>query len=165
MLQCTRAFSALEKQSHVVGRAPATADRLVDEISNCRLLDPTAWVDSTYVCFDTIIGVVDGASVYGYPIQVDLVPMQTSNTDGEDNNGDGVVDEGCVRIWGDLDPTGSIPGAEHEVAVIGGHLQKDGLLFTRLGNMLEIEMTFADATTPGEPPTIVTLTSGVVVQD
>ncbi len=143
VLSSSRAFSSLARQSQISSNAAAVADRLVVELSNGRLLDPANPDQSTYIRFDKIVDVVDGAPVYGDPIQIDLVATESSNTDGVDNDGDGIVDEGGVRIWIDKDPVETTPsiGSEDEVFQISAFVAKDGLQFTQVGTMILIDLT------------------------
>ncbi len=145
-LSSSRAFSSLAQRSQVSSNAAAVADRLVEEISNGRLLDPGNPNQSTYIRFDTIIDVVDGLPVYGDPIQIDLVATESSNTDGVDNDGDGIVDEGGVRIWIDSAPLGGTPGNEDEAFLISSTVAKDGLQFTQDGAMMLIDLTMETVT-------------------
>ena len=140
-LSSSRAFSSLAQQSQVSSNAAAVADRLVEEISNGRLLDPGNPNQSTYIRFDTVVDVVDGQPVYGDPIQIDLVATESSNTDGVDNDGDGIVDEGGVRIWIDSAPLGGGPGDEDEAFLISTKVAKDGLQFTQNRAMMLIDLT------------------------
>ena len=163
ILSSSRAFSSLAKQSHLVARATVVADRLVDELNNGRLLNPPNPVQSTWIRFDKIVDVVGGAPVYGDPIQIDLVPMEASNTDNLDNDGDGIVDEGGVRIWTDVAPLGNSPGPEDEQAIISASIAKSGLLFTRQGAMVLLDLTFASVNEPGGAPTDFYLGSGALM--
>ena len=147
-LSSSRAFSSLAQQSQVSSNATAVVDRLVLELSNGRLLDPANPAQSTYIRFDKVVDVVDGAPVYGDPIQIDLVATESSNTDDVDNDGDGIVDEGGVRIWIDRDPVETTPsiGSEDEVFQISALVAKDGLQFTQDGAMILIDLTVETVT-------------------
>ncbi len=147
-LSSSRAFSSLAQQSQVSSNAIAVADRLVEELSNGRLLDPANPDQSTYIRFDKVVDVVDGAPVYGDPIQIDLVAAESSNTDDVDNDGDGIVDEGGVRIWIDRDPVETTPsiGSEDEVFQISARVAQDGLQFTQDGGMILIDLTVETVT-------------------
>ncbi len=140
-LSSSRAFSSLAKQSQVASNAAAVADRLVEELSNGRLLGPANPNLSTFIRFDKIVDVVAGVPVYGDPIQIDLVATESSNTDDVDNDGDGIVDEGSVRVWIDSAPLGTSPGNEDEAFVISEVVAKDGLQFTQNGAMMLIDLT------------------------
>lgn len=146
VLSSSRAFSSLARQSQVSSNAMAVADRLVEEISNGRLLDPANPNQSTYLRFDRIVDVVDGQPVYGDPRQIDLVAAESSNTDGVDNDGDGIVDESGIRIWIDSAPLGGSPGSEDEAFLISSRVAKDGLQFTQDGAMVRIDLTMETVT-------------------
>ncbi len=145
-LRSSRAFSSLAHQSQVTSNATVVADRLVEELSNGRLLDPANPTQSPYIRFDKIVDVVDGEPVYGDPIQIDLVATESSNTDDVDNDGDGIVDEGGVRIWIDSAPLGGGPGTEDEAFLISSMVAKDGLQFTQDGAMILIDLTLETIT-------------------
>ena len=160
----SEAFSQVAKLSFVVSRAPATMDRLVDELRNGRILDPAVPAASDYIRFDRITGVVAGAPVYGDPIQIDVVGMEASITDSKDNDGDGIIDEGAIRIWTDVAPLGTTPGNEDEAVVIASGIGKDGLQFTLQGSMVIVDLTFEETPEAGEDSTTFTLSTGVITQ-
>ena len=164
MLQSSRAFSSVANRSHVVNRGPIILDRIVEEVSYSRLLSPAVPAGSTFLRVDRVTEIVDGVPVYGDPVQIDLVPMESSNTDGVDNDDDGVVDESGLRIWTDFQPHGTEPGADDEIVLLGGSIVRDGLRFTLQGSTVVIEVTFVDVPTVGETPVPVYISTGAFVQ-
>ncbi|MEM7235381.1 MAG: hypothetical protein AAF517_24630 [Planctomycetota bacterium] len=164
-LKSSSAFSSLVKRSDLVSRAPVIVDRLVEEISGGRLISPASPSNSSSVRFDHVTSVSAGAPVYGAPIQIDFVSTENAGSDSLDNDGDGITDEGGIRIWEDRDPTGATPGNEDVVVVIAENLASNGLLFTRLGNTLLISATFEAVAERGKTSETFTIHSAAPITD
>lgn len=166
-LRGTRAFNSLMKTAELTARANVVMERIVAEALAGRFvsLQPPAPVLSDWVRFEKVVDLVDGVPVYGEPVQIDLIPMESSITDGVDNDGDGLVDEGGVRIWSDYAPLGSSPGTGDPSAIIATNVAKDGLKFTRAGAILKIELVMASVTERGKPPKTLKMESGVKMRN
>lgn len=166
-LNSSRAFSSLAKRSQMTARAPAIMDRLVADLVTGKFesLTPAAPALSPWVRFQKIVSVTSGVAAYGNPIQVDLVPMESSITDAVDNDGDGLIDEGGLRIWEDFAPQGTSPGSEDTQTIIAANIAKDGLQFTRQGAFLLVDITFQAVVEPGEPPVTFHVQSGVTMRN
>ena len=166
-LKFSHAFSSLTKLSYVTTRGTVVMDRIISEMVSGRFatLDPPIPQQSAWIRFERVVDVVDGSPVYGDPVQIDLVPMESSINDGVDNNGNGLIDEGGIRIWEDADPQGSRPGPEDREVVVEATLTKDGLKFTRKGAVLVVEFTLQAVTERGRPPLLYRLESGVKMRN
>lgn len=166
-LSFSRAFSSLAKRSHMTARAPAIADRLVDELLTGKFetIDPVSPQLNPWIRFQKVVSVAGGVPVYGNPIQIDVIPMEASIVDGVDNDGDGLIDEGGLRIWEDVAPSGTSPGGEDTETILAANLAKDGLQFTRQGGFLLLDITFQAVVELGEPPVTFRIQSGAKMRN
>ena len=166
-LNSSRAFSSLAKRAQVTARGPIIMDRLVNQLvtGNFQSLSPSVPEASSWVRFQRIVSVTGDTPTYGNPIQIDLIPMESSITDGTDNDGDGLIDEGGLRIWEDVSPLGTSPGAWDPTSVIAANLARDGLQFTRQGAFLLIDLTFQATVEAGQPPMTFQIQSGVKMRN
>ncbi len=149
----TQAFSSLATRAHITAHGQAIMDRLWKELAIARLssLDPPVPTGSNYLRFDRPVGFVAGETVYGNPLQVDLVPLNPS--------------EDGIRIWEDRSPLGTTPGAEDSERILCGNVAPGGLAFTRLGATITVEVTFQADVEPGKPPQESTVISSVKLRN
>lgn len=161
----TSAFSSLSAAMHDTSRALVVLDRINAELitGNFTTMAPAVPTADEAIEFQKIIDVLYGAPVFGNPIHIDLVPMETNIDDGIDNDGDGLVDEQGVRIWEDRPPASVTPEAEDAASVICANVAKGGLLFDRQGAILFVNVTFQEAGT--DPPATFTLRTGVKMRN
>jgi type II secretory pathway pseudopilin PulG len=159
------AFSSLSAAMHETSRALVVLDRINSELitGNFTTVAPAVPTADQAIEFQKIIDVQNGAPVFGNPIHIDLVPMETNIDDGIDNDGDGLVDEQGVRIWEDRAPASVTPQVEDAASVICANVAKGGLLFNRQGAILFVDMTFQDTST--DSPTTFTLRTGVKMRN
>ncbi len=166
-LSSSEAFSSSTKRAQLTIRSQVVMNRLCDEIITGRFLtltppNPTA---SDRLRFDKIIGFASGEPVYGNPVQIELVLLEGPGgpgSNGIDDNGNGLIDEGAVLIWEDFPPQSPVtPGPEDVQTIIVMNVAKDGLSFTRMGAMLAIDLTLQAVAEPGVDPVSHTLRSGI----
>ncbi len=152
-ISSTQAFSSLATRAYINARGQTVMDRLWQELAMARLstIDPPAPTGSAYLRFERPVGFVDGKTVYGPPLQIDLVPL-TPNEDG-------------IRMWEDSPPTGTTPGAEDSQRILCGNVAPGGLAFTGLGATITVEVTFQAEVEPGVPPLTSTVSSRVKLRN
>ena len=166
-LEFSRAFTTLAKLMYTNTRAQLVVDRLLEELvtGNFASLAPAVPVNSNSIEFQKIVGVIDGDPVFGNTIHIELVPLESDITDGVDNNGNGLIDEGGIQIWQDLPPYGPTPGVEDLPVLICSKVAPGGLKFTRQGSVLLIDLTFQEVLVPGEAPRQVHIASSVKMRN
>lgn len=161
-LESSDAMSSLASRVHATTRMAAVMDRLLSELVSGRFasMEPPLAENSPRIRFEKVI---ESASppVYGDPIEIGLVPLDSDPPDGIDNDGDGLIDEHGLRIWKDAAPFGSSPGAEDSPAVVASTVAPGGLRFTRNGAILFVEIDFFVRPDPDEPPETIRLASAV----
>ena len=162
----SRAYATLAKRTSTTARASVIMDRLVAELTNARFVSLTPPIPdaSTWVRFEKIIGFDGDIPLYSDPVQIDLVPRELRPEDGIDDDGDGLIDEGAIRVWVDHPPYSMSPGAEDEETVVAKEIAKAGLSFTRRGAFLEISSRFEEVLDEGEAPVSYTVKSGVLLR-
>lgn len=166
-LASSRAFSSLSTAMHTTSRALVVMDRIADDLLTANLpsLLPAVPDSSSSVEFQRITSVVDGHPDFGNTIHVDGIPLESEPSDGLDNDQNGLVDEWGVRIWEDVPPASSAPGAEDILSIVCGNLAPNGILFTRQAGSLLIDMTVQEVRRPGEEPVLTTLRSGIKMRN
>lgn len=162
-VQSSEAFSTLTSRSQLTARSQAIMDRLVSEIMLGRFatLDPPIPTQSSWVRFDRIEDVIAGTPIFGNPYHIETTDMESDTTDGVDNDGDGLVDESGIEVWEDFPPHGLTAGPEDNPRLICTNLDQNGLVFTRNGAVVELQLTCQTVLEKGQPPVTVAITSGV----
>ena len=166
-MEVSSSFSSLPVLTHQASRSLVIMDRLVQELTagNFSSLQPGAPVGADSVQFNKALGVQDGVCVYGDPIVIDAVLAEGTAIDGQDNDGDGLLDERRLRIWENRPPLGTSPGREDPVSILCENLTGEGLKVTREGAILSIELTLQAMQERDEPPVIFKLRSGVKMRN
>lgn len=161
------AFTSLSVSTHHMSRMLAVLDRVSRELitGNFASVDPPIPQGSTSLSFTRIVDVQDSRPVFGEPIHIELIPAESGVPDGQDDDGDGLVDEWAIRIWEDLPPHGAVPGPEDLATIVCENATEDGLQFTRQGALLLVDVTFQHVAERGEEPTRVTLRSGIKLRN
>jgi len=166
-LDFSRAFSSIGKLMHSRARAQTIGDRLVDELlaAQASSLVPSTLSNSGSVEFRKITGTnsTDGSAIVGNPIHIDLIPLESNTTDLIDNDGDGLVDEGAIRIWEDLPPYG--PSPVDNPVILTDKAANAGLKLTRTGSYLTIDMTLQEVFEIGIAPKTTNVLSGVMLRN
>ncbi len=131
-----------------VADGEAIARRALDDISyelyssSITTLSPANPNASTYIRFQKNIDFVAGVIVWSDPIQIEWVMDPKEIDNGLDDDGDGLIDEGYIRIWEDAVPTGMTPGAEDSTPItIARSIAENGLEFDLTGTRLDVLVT------------------------
>ena len=163
----TGAYSGLSTSINETSRSLVVLDRIVDELitGNFTSVAPAVPTNSESIEFQKIVDTQNGLPVFGNPIHIELIPLESDTTNGVDDDGNGLVDECGIRIWEDKPPTSLSPEAEDVATIICGNLAKSGLRFTRVGATLKIEVTFQQLRGHGEAPGTFTLRSSVKMRN
>ncbi len=154
-IQSSRAFTSQAVQSNVIARGQVVMDRVVGDLvaGVFVTMTPPIPANSSYIRFQRSLGFAGGAAVLSNPMQIDVIP------EGESAGTD------ALRIWEDLDPQGTTPGAEDRPVIVAMNLAPNGLRFNRTGAILEVAMDFVGEVEPGEEAILLTLTSGVKMRN
>lgn len=164
-LQSTRAFTSATVRSHASSRSQVVMDRLVDEMVTgvFETINPPVPNMDSWIRFRKVTAVVSGSPVYSEPYQIELISSESNGTDGIDNDGDGLIDEGLIRIWEDMLPYGSTPGVEDSPITITDNVS--GLTFTRAGSVLLIDLSYDVVPEPNVAPIRYRVVSGVKMRN
>jgi hypothetical protein len=115
----------------------------------------SAGQNSSWISYQRIASFVDGTAVYGPVMRLEWAPDPNDPEDGDDNDSDGLVDEGMIRLV--TDPG----GANEEIEVIvtdvasmmdgetlnsvddngNGLIDERGLCFEKDGKLLTVRVT------------------------
>lgn len=154
-VQSSNALNTMAVKSNMTGRGQAVMDRMLADLTTARFVSMTPAVPdrSNWIRFQRPTGFSGGAATYGNPIQIELIPTGDVDwatvwedwyTDGTPPDPGSVVQLAMqsIRIWEDFPPHGSTPGTEDTSTLIARNLAPEGLLFTRNGASIEVQLTF-----------------------
>lgn len=148
-------LNAMAIKSNMTGRGQAVMDRLVSELVTGRFVSMTPPIpeQSSWIRFQRPTGFSGGAAVYGNPVQIELIPTGETDwatvwedwyTDGTPPDPGSMVELAMqsIRVWEDFPPYGTTPGEEDSPTILARNVAPAGLLFTRTGASVEIQLTF-----------------------
>ncbi len=128
----------------------ADARRALDEMafrlwsSGTSTLSPPNPQNSPVLRFQENVGFAGGAITWSQPLQIEFVSDANEIPgDDVDNDGDGLVDEGYIRIWRDNDPPSMAFGdvEDWEEGIPARNVKEGGLSFTLDGTSVHIAVT------------------------
>jgi len=156
------------EKSRTEARARRTLDRVVEELEMAgrTMLDPDpaapGWTaDLDFQCVD---GIVANAPTWGPLTALEWEREPTELADGQDNDGDGLVDEGRVVLVRNKNAaneqrivlcSGVAEFADGETAAIGdengnGLEDERGFSLQRVGELLTVRLTLQEQVQPGQ---------------
>lgn len=163
------AFMTTSSTGRLEARVKAATDRIVQEFASAAAgtLEPQLdgfVADSDQISMQQVIAIVDGAAVLGDVLTLEYRQDPADPEDGEDNDGDGLIDEGrlvmtrdngggnvqsvtiCSGVRRYLQGETGADGDENN----NGLTNESGFLIQREGNLITLQLTLVEAWGEGQ---------------